>query len=123
VTRRLIQRFTTAHCISIDGVLSNLYGSAHSSNYSITIRSRFSGARIPPWPHSQDIANITKISPAALNALEHNDFARLPGGVYSRAYVRAFAAAVGLDADDRFYIMEPIGSIVLVSLTCSPAYW
>ena len=32
----------------------------------------------------------------ALAAIEHNDFARLPGGVFRRAYVRAFAAEVGL---------------------------
>ena len=48
----------------------------------------------------RDIANTTKISTAALNAIEQNDFARLPGGVFSRAYVRAFATEVGLDADE-----------------------
>lgn len=48
----------------------------------------------------RDVANTTKISPAALNAIEHDDFARLPGGVFRRAYVRAFATEVGLDADE-----------------------
>lgn len=47
----------------------------------------------------RDIADATKISMRALNAIEHNDFARLPGGVFRKAYVRAFAAEVGLDAD------------------------
>ena len=47
-----------------------------------------------------DIANTTKISSSALNAIERNEFARLPGGVYSRAYVRAFATEVGLNADE-----------------------
>ena len=48
----------------------------------------------------RDIANTTKISAAALTAIEHGDFARLPGGVFSRAYVRSFATEVGLDADE-----------------------
>jgi transcriptional regulator with XRE-family HTH domain len=48
----------------------------------------------------RDIANATKISMRALTAIEQNEFGRLPGGVFSRAYVRAFAAEVGLDADE-----------------------
>lgn len=48
----------------------------------------------------RDIANTTKISAAALTAIEQGDFARLPGGVFSRAYVRSFATEVGLDADE-----------------------
>ena len=47
-----------------------------------------------------DIAAATKISMTALVAMEHNDFARLPGGVFRRAYVKAFAAEVGLNADE-----------------------
>ena len=46
----------------------------------------------------RDIATSTKISMTALAAIERNDFARLPGGVFRRAYVRAFATEVGLDA-------------------------
>jgi transcriptional regulator with XRE-family HTH domain len=48
----------------------------------------------------RDIANTTKISMAALKAIERNDFAQLPGGVYTRSYVRAFAAEVGLSPDE-----------------------
>jgi cytoskeletal protein RodZ len=48
----------------------------------------------------RDIANTTKISMTALIAIERNDFARLPGGVFRRAYVAAFASAVGLNAED-----------------------
>jgi cytoskeletal protein RodZ len=47
----------------------------------------------------RDIANVTKISMTALRAIEQNDFARLPGGLFRRAYIRAFAAEVGLNAD------------------------
>jgi cytoskeleton protein RodZ len=47
----------------------------------------------------RDIATTTKISMTALTSIERNDFSRLPGGVFRRAYVKAFAHEVGLDAD------------------------
>jgi cytoskeleton protein RodZ len=45
------------------------------------------------------IATSTKISVSILEALERNDLGRLPGGVFSRAFVRSFAVQVGLDPD------------------------
>jgi cytoskeletal protein RodZ len=47
----------------------------------------------------RQIANATKISVAALEALERNDISRLPGGIFSRAFVRSYAIEVGLDPD------------------------
>src|SRR5205809_5133949 len=47
----------------------------------------------------RQIANATKISVAALEALERNDISRLPGGIFSRAFVRAYAVEVGLDPE------------------------
>jgi transcriptional regulator with XRE-family HTH domain len=44
-----------------------------------------------------DIAYTTKISMRALKAIERNDFDQLPGGIFTRAYIRAFAQEVGLD--------------------------
>jgi len=46
------------------------------------------------------ISNITKISVAALEALERNDISRLPGGIFSRSFVRSYALQVGLDPDE-----------------------
>lgn len=46
-----------------------------------------------------DIATATKISPAALEALERNEVQRLPGGIFGRAIVRSYAIAVGLDPE------------------------
>ena len=46
-----------------------------------------------------ELAVRTKIPLAALEALERNDVSRLPGGIFSRAFVRAYAHEVGLDAD------------------------
>jgi hypothetical protein len=45
------------------------------------------------------ITKITKIPTAVLEALERNDGSALPGGIFSRAFVRGFAAAVGLDPE------------------------
>jgi cytoskeleton protein RodZ len=47
----------------------------------------------------RQIANATKISIQTLEALEKNDIARLPGGIFSRAFVRSYALEVGLDPE------------------------
>jgi cytoskeletal protein RodZ len=48
----------------------------------------------------RQIATSTKISAAALEALERNDISKLPGGIFSRAFVRSYAVEVGLDPDE-----------------------
>jgi cytoskeleton protein RodZ len=48
----------------------------------------------------RQIAASTKISVAALEALERNDVSKLPGGIFSRAFVRSYAAEVGLNPDE-----------------------
>ena len=48
----------------------------------------------------RQIAATTKISVAALEALERNDISKLPGGIFSRAFVRSYAIEVGLDPDE-----------------------
>lgn len=47
----------------------------------------------------REISNATKISVSALDALERNDISRLPGGIFSRAFVRSYALEVGLDPE------------------------
>jgi cytoskeletal protein RodZ len=47
----------------------------------------------------RQIADTTRISVMALEALERNDSKRLPGGIFTRAFVRAYAAEVGLDPE------------------------
>jgi hypothetical protein len=42
------------------------------------------------------VAEITKISPFLLIALERGDLSRWPGGIYRRSFIRAYAAAIGL---------------------------
>ena len=45
------------------------------------------------------IAETTKISVSALEALERNDISRLPGGIFSRGLVRAYAEQIGADPE------------------------
>lgn len=45
------------------------------------------------------IAAATKISTDLLSGLERNDFSRWPSGIYARAYIRAYATEIGVDAD------------------------
>jgi cytoskeleton protein RodZ len=63
----------------------------------------------------RQIANATKISVAVLEALERNDIARLPGGIFGRAFVRSYAVEVGLDPErtiQEFVAQFPHDSIV-----------
>jgi cytoskeleton protein RodZ len=48
----------------------------------------------------QQVAAATKISVGALEALERNDLSKLPGGIFSRSFVRSYAAEVGLNPDE-----------------------
>ena len=48
----------------------------------------------------RQIASSTKIAAAALDALEKNNISKLPGGIFSRAFVRSYAVEVGLDPDE-----------------------
>jgi transcriptional regulator with XRE-family HTH domain len=47
----------------------------------------------------QAIADRTKISVSLLADLEQTDFSRWPSGIFRRAFLRAYAGAVGLDPE------------------------
>jgi cytoskeletal protein RodZ len=47
----------------------------------------------------RQVSNVTRISVRALEAVERNDLTRLPGGIFTRAFVRAYASEVGLDPE------------------------
>jgi transcriptional regulator with XRE-family HTH domain len=58
------------------------------------------------------IAAVTKVSAELWEGLERNDFSRWPSGIFARAFVRDYARAVGLDADDvvdEFCRLFPVG--------------
>jgi Helix-turn-helix domain/Domain of unknown function (DUF4115) len=46
------------------------------------------------------ISTITKISPRMLRAIEDEHFDQLPGGVFSKGFVRAYARQVGLNEEE-----------------------
>jgi cytoskeletal protein RodZ len=45
----------------------------------------------------EDIADQTKISLRFLQAIENEEFDKLPGGIFSTSYLRQYAAAIGYD--------------------------
>jgi transcriptional regulator with XRE-family HTH domain len=58
------------------------------------------------------IAAATKISADLWSGLEQNDLSRWPGGLYARAYVRAYAIEIGADPEatvDEFCRCFPVG--------------
>ena len=46
------------------------------------------------------IVENTKISASLFEGLERNDVSRWPSGIFRRSFIRSYAAAVGLDADE-----------------------
>ena len=64
------------------------------------VGSRLRTAREAKKISLRDIANTTKISVSALEALEQNDVTELPGGIFTRAFLRSYASEVGLDPEE-----------------------
>jgi cytoskeletal protein RodZ len=60
----------------------------------------------------EEIADTTKIAIHQLRSLERGDLHRLPGGIYRRAIVRQYAAAVGLNVEDTLRDLANVGSEV-----------
>ena len=60
---------------------------------------RMRGAREQRGVSLRQIAETTKLSVSALDALERNDISRLPGGIFSRGFVRSYAAEIGVDPE------------------------
>jgi cytoskeleton protein RodZ len=60
------------------------------------------------------VSDRTKISVPTLEALERDDISRLPGGIFLRSFVRAYASEVGLDPEQavrRFVVRFPDASV------------
>ena len=47
-----------------------------------------------------DVSNVTKISSRMLQAIEEEHFDQLPGGVFNKGFIRAYAKHLGLNGDD-----------------------
>ena len=46
----------------------------------------------------EQIADATKISIRFLRAIEAEEFSQLPGGIFSRSYLRQYARQIGIEA-------------------------
>ena len=69
-----------------------------------------------------DISRRTKITPSILRALENDDFQSVPGGLFTRGFLRAYAREVGLDGEDlvrryRAEVEPPVEAAPATSLT------
>ena len=47
----------------------------------------------------EEISSSTKISLRFLEAIEREDFSKLPGGIFSRSFIRSYARYLGLDEE------------------------
>src|SRR5262245_33761002 len=64
-----------------------------------TVGARLREARETRGVSLRQLATRTRISVMSLEALERSDLSRLPGGIFTRAFIRAYAEEVGLDPD------------------------
>src|SRR5437762_2602567 len=48
----------------------------------------------------RDISEQTRISMRYLEAIEVDDYRRLPGGIFNRSFIRAYAKFIGYDEND-----------------------
>lgn len=71
------------------------------------IASRLRKARLAAGLGLADIEQRTRISPSILRLIDEGRFDRLPAGIYARAYIRAYASAVGLEPEDVLRALEP----------------
>ena len=63
------------------------------------IGSELRRARLARRLSLDDIARTTKISQSVLRSLENNAFHDVPGGLFTRGYLRAYATSVGLNSE------------------------
>ncbi|MBI3047780.1 MAG: DUF4115 domain-containing protein [Acidobacteria bacterium] len=64
-----------------------------------TLGQRLQQARVQAGLSLREISTRTKIREALLDAMERDDFGRLPAGLLARGFFRAYAREVGLDPE------------------------
>ena len=65
----------------------------------MSIGERLRRARLEQGLTLTDLSDQTKVQHWILDAIERDDVARVPGGVFIRGYLMSFARAVGLDGE------------------------
>ena len=61
---------------------------------------KFRAAREKKELSYDDVSNVTKISSRMLQAIEEEHFDQLPGGVFNKGFIRAYAKHLGLNPED-----------------------
>jgi cytoskeleton protein RodZ len=61
---------------------------------------KFRKAREKKGMSLDDVSNVTKIGSRMLQAIEEEHFEQLPGGVFNKGFIRAYAKQVGLNDED-----------------------
>jgi cytoskeletal protein RodZ len=67
-----------------------------------------------------DVSNVIKISPRMLKAIEEEHFDQLPGGVFNKGFIRAYAKHLGLDSEEA--ITEYLACLRQVQLEAQQAW-
>jgi cytoskeleton protein RodZ len=57
----------------------------------------------------EEIATATKISVRCLQALEAEEFSKLPGGIFTRSFIRTYAKYLGLDEETVMAEFQAVG--------------
>jgi len=68
-----------------------------------------------------DVSNVTKISPRMLQAIEEEHFDQLPGGVFNKGFVRAYAKHLGLNDEEA--VSEYLESLRQAQVDAENAAW
>lgn len=69
----------------------------HSAKTSVGRRLDLPALRQHRGVSLREIADSTKISIRFLQAIEQEDFEQLPGGIYTRSYLRQYAREIGFE--------------------------
>ena len=65
-----------------------------------TIGAQLKRARIARKQSIEDVSSATKINTSMIRAIESDAFAKLPGGLFTRGFLRAYAREVGVDPEE-----------------------
>jgi hypothetical protein len=73
----------------------------------VDTRRNLQRARIASGLDLSRVSAITALSPAVVRKIDDGRFEELPGGLYARSYIRAFADAVGVSPETALKDVEP----------------
>jgi cytoskeleton protein RodZ len=81
-------------------IMMRLAGLAHSGGFPVeSLGARFKQERERKGITLDDVALSTKIGTRMLQALEEERYDQLPGGIFNKGFVRAYARHLGLDEE------------------------